>query len=94
MSDITVLQAVLFSLLTLLEMNTDKRRIAEDHPKQLMETQQWVDLVFERMGGGDLVSESGNADEVKVRTLAAGVLVKTKEVIDAYQKQLVGYSFD
>lgn len=92
--DISVLQAVLFSLLTLLEVNTDKRRIAEEHPKQLMETQQWVDLVFERMGGGDLVSENGNEDESKVRTLAAGVLMKTREVVEAYQKQLVGYSFD
>ena len=92
--DISVLQAVLFSLLTLLEMNTDKRRIAEEHPKQLMETQQWVDLIFERMGGGGLVSESGNEDEAKVRTLAAGVLMKTREVIGAYQKLLIGYSFD
>ena len=90
-TDITVLQAVLFSLLTLLEVNTDKRRIAEEHPKQLMETQTWVDLVFERTGGGELISESGNEDEVKIRTLAAGVLVRTKEVIDAYQKQLYGY---
>lgn len=93
-TDITVLQAVLFALLTLLEVNEDKRRIAEEYPKQLMETQRWVDLVFERTGGNELVSENGNEDEVKVRTLAAGVLVKTKEVVEAYQKQLVGYGFD
>ncbi|KAF2482226.1 telomere length regulation protein-domain-containing protein [Neohortaea acidophila] len=90
-SDITILQTVLFALLTLLEMNTDKRRIAEEHPRELMETQRWVDMVFDRTGGGNFIAENENTDEAKVRTLAAAVLVKTKEVIDAYQKQLVGY---
>ena len=93
-SDITILQAVLFSLLTLLEINTDKRRIAQEHPKQLMETQQWVDMIFERTGGGDLVNENGSDDETKVRTLAAGVLVKTREVIEEYQKELFGFSLE
>lgn len=92
LSDISVLQAVLFSLLTLLEINGDKQRIAQEHPKQLMETQQWVDMVFERMGAG--TGTSNNADEAKVQTLAAGVLVKTREVIEAYQKELVGYGMD
>ena len=89
LSDISVLQAVLFSLLTLLEINADKRRIAQEHPKQLMETQQWVDMVFERMGAGSSQSES--SEEAKVQTLAAGVLVKTREVIEAYQKELIGF---
>ena len=93
-SDISISQAVLFSLLTVLEVNADKRRIAQEHPKQLMETQQWVDMVFERMGGGGFVSEGGNEEEAKVRTLAAGVLVKAREVVEAYQKELVGYSLD
>ncbi|KAK5120341.1 hypothetical protein LTR85_006280 [Meristemomyces frigidus] len=89
-SDITVLEAVLFSLLTLLEVNTDKRRVAEEHAKQLMETQQWVELVFERAGGGEL-NTGGSEEEIKVRTLAAGVLVKTREVVEAYQTQLFGH---
>ena len=88
LSDISILQAVLFSLLTLLEVNADKRRIVQEHPKQLMEMQQWVDMVFERTGAGSGRSES--SDEAKVQTLAAGVLVKTREVIEAYQKELVG----
>ena len=98
--DISVLQAVLFALLTLLEVNTDKRRIADEHAKQLMETQTWVNMVFERMSGssGGLVSESGSdaGEEEKVKTLAAGVLVKTREIVEAYQKQLLGsgYSLD
>jgi telomere length regulation protein len=75
-----------------LEINGDKQRIVQEHPKQLMETQQWVDMVFERMGAGTGTSDS--ADEAKVQTLAAGVLVKTREVIEAYQKELVGFRMD
>ena len=76
-----------------LEINTTtesgKQRLADENPKQLMETQQWVDMVFERMSSGSgrtLVSENTNEDEAKVKTLAAGVLVKAREVIEAYQK--------
>jgi telomere length regulation protein len=90
LGDISILQAVLFSLLTLLEVNSDKQRIVQEHPKQLMETQQWVAMVFERMGGGG--STSDNVDEAKVQTLAAGVLVKTREVIEAYQKELIEFT--
>ncbi|KAK5171962.1 telomere binding protein [Saxophila tyrrhenica] len=92
--DISVLHAVLFSLLTVLEMNTDKRQVVNDHPKRLMETQQWVDMVFGWVGGNEMVSEGGNDEETKVRTLAAGVLVKCREIIGAYQKELVGFSMD
>ncbi|CAK4034098.1 DNA replication checkpoint tel2 [Lecanosticta acicola] len=92
-SDISVLQAVLFALLTLLEVNSDaKQRIVQETPKQLMETQQWVDLVFERTGGGALITE-GSEDETRVRTLSAGVLVKTREIIEAYQKSLTGFAY-
>ncbi|KAF2164334.1 hypothetical protein M409DRAFT_56612 [Zasmidium cellare ATCC 36951] len=88
-SDISVLESVLFSLLTLLEINVDSRqRVVQETPKQLMETQQWVELVFEKTGGGSLVTE-GSDEEARVRTLAAGVLMKTKEIIEAYQKQLI-----
>jgi len=87
--DIGVVEAVLFSLLTLLEVNTDKRRVAEEHPKQLMETQQWVEMIFSRMEAGGITSDAKD-EEAKVRTLAAGVLVKTREVVEAYQRQLFG----
>ena len=81
--DITILEALLFALLTLLDVNEDKRRIAEEHSKELLETQSWVEGVFERIGGG---SEEGE----RVRMLAAGVLVGAREVIDKYQRLLVG----
>ena len=81
--DITILEALLFAFLTLLDVNEDKRRIAEEYPKELLETQSWVEGVFERIGGG---SEEGE----RVRMLAAGVLVGTREVIDKYQRLLMG----
>lgn len=85
--DVSVLEATLFSLLTLLEINEDKRRIAEEHPKQLVETQEWVELVFERSSGGD---EEGE----RIRMLAASVLMKTREVVEKYQRLLVGSMMD
>ena len=82
-NDITVLEAVLFALLTLLEINEDKRRVAEEYPKELLETQSWVEQVFEKIGGGSKEGE-------RVRMLAAGVLVRTREVVDGYQRLLMG----
>lgn len=83
LADVSVLEAVLFATLTLLDMNDDKRRLAEEHSKQLIETQEWVELVFDRVGGGD---EEGE----RIRMLAASVLMKTREVVDKYQRLLVG----
>ena len=66
-----------------------------EHPKRLMETHQWVDMVFDRMGGNELVSSQdgqGENMEAKIRTLAAGILVKAKDIVEEYQRELVGYS--
>lgn len=87
--DVAVLEAVLFVFLTILEINEDKRGLAEEFGKELMETQGWVELVFERSsGGGD--DEEGR----RVRMLAAGVLVKTREVVEKHQRLLVGSMMD
>ncbi|KAM0724260.1 hypothetical protein Q7P37_000142 [Cladosporium fusiforme] len=88
--DITVLEALLFAVLTVLEINEDKQQIAQTYSKQLIETQQWADMVFERTGEGRLVQQEGQGEEAKVRTLAAAVLVKTGEVIEAHRKLLMG----
>lgn len=88
--DVTVLEALLFALLTVMEINEDKQQIAQIHSKQLIETQQWADMVFERTGEGRLVQQEGQGEEAKVRTLAAAVLVKTGEVIEAHRKLLMG----
>ncbi|KAI5366456.1 putative telomere length regulation protein [Septoria linicola] len=92
LSDISILEAILFALLTLLEVNCewgDKARLAQEEPKRLAETQSWIELVFERTGASVLVIE-GSGEETRVRTLSAGVLVKCREIIEAYQKGLMG----
>jgi len=88
--DQSVLEAVLFGLLTLLEVQGGERRgLAEEWPKLLDETQRWVEVVFERLEGG-----GAREEEVKVRSLAAGVLVKCHEVFEAYQRMLVRRGVD
>lgn len=82
--DITITEAVLFSFLTILEVNEDKRQLVEAHGKQLTETQEWVQLIFERMGAG------GSEEDEKVRVLAAACLVRIKEVVEKYQALLIG----
>ncbi|KAM0709164.1 hypothetical protein Q7P35_003200 [Cladosporium inversicolor] len=91
---VSVLEALLFGLLTVMEVNGDKQAIAQEHSKQLIETQQWADMIFERTGEGRLVQQEGQGEEAKVRTLAAAVLVKTGEVMEAHRKVLMGDMMD
>ncbi|KAF2459793.1 telomere length regulation protein-domain-containing protein [Lineolata rhizophorae] len=82
-----VLEALLFSFLILLDVNEDKERISREHAKELVETQEWTRLIFERFGGGDEESE-------RVRMLAAGVLVRCGEVVEKYQRSMMGDLLD
>ena len=82
------LEAVLFALLVLLEVNLEsggKQRLVQEHAMELQETQKWTELVFskfdERLGG-----EEGS----RVKMLAASVLIKLKEVVEWYQGVLFG----
>ena len=87
-ADLPVMEALLFALLTLVEVNgNSQRRIAEEHAEELVETQKWVELVFEKVGGG---SEEGD----RVRMLAAGVLTRTREVVERHQRLLLGAMVD
>lgn len=81
--DKSVVEALLFAFLTLLEVNEDKRRLAEDHARELLETQEWVNGLFNNLGGG-------SAEDEKIRMLAAGVLIRTREVVEKYQTLLMG----
>lgn len=87
-SDVTIMEAVLFGFLTLLEVNENKQDLAQNSPKQLMETKEWAEMIFERTGGGALIE--GEGEEARIRTLCAGVLTKASEIISAYQKILMG----
>lgn len=86
--DRSVLDALLFALLTLLDVNSEnQRRVAEEHGRELLETQEWVNDVLGRIGGGEEEGEN-------CRMLAAGVLVKCRAVVDKYHRLLMGDMID
>lgn len=83
-TDPSVLEALLFAFLTLLDINeNDQRSLAEQHAKELLETQQWVENVFDLVGGG---SEEGE----RIRMLASGVLLRARAVVEKQQWILMG----
>ncbi|OAL55732.1 hypothetical protein IQ07DRAFT_627780 [Pyrenochaeta sp. DS3sAY3a] len=86
-SDKNVLSAVLFGFLMLLETNENKERLATEQGKELMETQAWVKMVFEGLA-------AGSEEDEKVRVLAAGVVVRCQEVVEKYQRRMVGALMD
>ncbi len=70
--------------MTLLDINeNDQRRLAEEHAKELLETERWVEAVFERVGGGSVEGD-------RIRMLAAGVLMRTRKCVERYQRVLMG----
>jgi telomere length regulation protein len=89
LNDKRILSALLFAFLMLLETNADKERLTTEQGKELVETQEWVKMVFENLPGGQ---EGG--DEERVRVLAAGVVVRCQEVVEKYQRRLVGSLMD
>lgn len=93
MQELNILEAVLFSLLTLLEMNDDKARITQDQSRELLETQRWVKEVFDALGGGIAKPDSQDEGE-RVKMLAASVLLKCGEIIENHQRMLMGDMID
>jgi telomere length regulation protein len=87
LNDKQVLNAVLFGLLMILETNEDKERLATEQGKELMETQAWVQMVFQNLG-------AGSEEDERVRVLAAGVVVRAQEVVEKYQRRMVGALMD
>ncbi|OMP87463.1 DNA replication checkpoint protein tel2 [Diplodia seriata] len=87
LTDSAILEGVLFALLMLLEVNENQQRLVHEHGRELLETQEWTKMVFDRTGGG-------SGEEERVRTLAAGVLVKCGEIIERYQGSLMGDMMD
>ena len=83
-NETSILQSLLFAFLTILDINENKRRLAEEHARELIETQSWARLVFEKTVGGD-------SDSDRVRMLAASVLMKVNEIGETYQTLLLGF---
>jgi telomere length regulation protein len=82
-TDYGVLEALLFALLILLEVNENKEMLAREHAKELMETQEWARLVLERIGPQGQEAE-------RVRGLVASVVVRCHEVVERWQRLMVG----
>ncbi|KAL3419002.1 DNA replication checkpoint protein tel2 [Phlyctema vagabunda] len=82
--DNLVTEAILFALLTILEINEDKRSLVDAHGRELLEAQRWVEGVFSKLDGG------GSEEDEKVRMLAAAVLMRIGECVEKYQALLLG----
>jgi telomere length regulation protein len=75
----------LVAMASLLEVNGGSmRRLCETQGREVMETREWVAMVFEKTRGED----GGEENEVKM--LAAGVLIRLGEAIERYQALLMG----
>jgi telomere length regulation protein len=85
-ADVTIMESVLFALLMLLEMNEDQKMLAQEHGKELLEAQAWVKDVFDRLKS----SGRGAEEDEKVKMQAAGVLVQCQEIVEKYQRMLMG----
>ncbi|KAF2096650.1 hypothetical protein NA57DRAFT_42867 [Rhizodiscina lignyota] len=87
-NNIATLDAILFGFLTLLELNSEKQeRIASEHGKELVETQEWARMVLQNAPDGDEQAE-------RVKMLAAGVVVRCSEVVDRWRRLLLGDMVD
>lgn len=84
--DIGVTHAILFALLTMLEVNDNRMRdICQTMSREVIETQEWVAQVFGGMRG-----EDSSGEEAEVRALAAGCLVRIREGMEKYRMLLMG----
>ncbi|KAM0420525.1 hypothetical protein ACHAPT_011694 [Fusarium lateritium] len=85
LGDLSAMKGWLAAMASLLEVNGgDMRRLCEAQGREVMETREWVAMVFERTRGED----GGEENEVKM--LAAGVLIRLGEAIEKYQALLMG----
>jgi telomere length regulation protein len=81
-----VLEALLFAFLMLLEVNENKEGLARDHARQIVETQEWARMVLEVIRSGD--------EGERIRALAASVIARCHEVIEKWQRLMIGDMID
>ncbi|KAI1264282.1 telomere length regulation protein-domain-containing protein [Xylariaceae sp. FL1019] len=85
-SDMALTHAVLMAHAALLDVNeNDVRGLCERQGREIVESMEWVGLVFNNTHGGE-----GSGEENDVKMLAAGILIRLREVVDKYQAVLVG----
>lgn len=100
------LEALLFGLLSLFKINEDKRRLAQEHAKEIMETLQWTEEILHRLElGSDSTyaqnwgalprsNNDGVSGDNRCRALASGLLMAAKEVVDAHNRLMLGDMLD
>ena len=82
--DPSVMEALLFGILTLLNINEGSQgRLAADHSRQLLETREWVQMVYQNLSG------DGKEDHHR-QSLAEAVLMIIAGVINKYQQSMLG----
>ncbi|KAJ4271719.1 telomere binding protein [Fusarium torreyae] len=85
LGDLGAMKGWLVAMASLLEVNGgDMRRLCESQGREVMETREWVAMVFEKTRG------EGGGEENEVKMLAAGVLIRLGEAIEQYQALLMG----
>ncbi|KAL2873006.1 telomere binding protein [Colletotrichum sp. CLE4] len=84
--DVPGTHALLIALAAMLEVNeaSDMRRLCEAHPREVVETQEWVSGVFNGTRGED------GGEENNVKMLSAAVLIKLQEATEKYRALLLG----
>ncbi|KAK8027277.1 telomere length regulation protein [Apiospora marii] len=86
--EVGVSGAVLFGLMALLDVNeNDSRGLCQRHGHEVVESVEWVSGVFDRTRGGD---QGGNGEENQVKMMAAGVLIRLREMVEKYRALLMG----
>ncbi|OJJ47245.1 hypothetical protein ASPZODRAFT_159174 [Penicilliopsis zonata CBS 506.65] len=93
-SDPVVLAALLSLFLNLIDLNVSsgtsgEERLVTEFAAEIIELREWAGEIFDRMPaikGADPASDP----QARVRTLAAGVMVKLGEVMERYQGRLMG----
>ncbi|KAI9710299.1 MAG: telomere binding protein [Bogoriella megaspora] len=102
LQDDNVLEALLFGLLTTLNLNAGEdavadggRRLCTEMGREMLEMQGWVEGVFERVDGAtrNVGLQGQTAKETeggRVAMLAAGVLTRIGEIVSKFQRLLVG----
>jgi len=90
--DLAVTHAVLLALAALLDVNENNvRELCERQGRQVVETMEWVSVVFgNTRGGGGVGGDGGGGEENNVKMLAAGILIRLREAVDKYQAVLMG----